>query len=180
MPASKSRQAGGTGRQSTATKKARKGENRSGKDTGNQQKRVVLPFDVWLLGTFDLSYTDAEADSEFETVAEKLDPPTLLSIARLNKSMHLFFTSKSTSKSIWKKVLKPLGLPELENDDMLGPALVALLYERICAVCGKGGAEQMSFTLRFRWHEVSISLRLLPSNLRSFPSSIQECEIKSV
>ena len=114
-----------------------------------------------------------------KTVAEKLDPPTLLSLTRVSKSMRFLLTSKSTSKSIWKKVFKPLGLPELETDGMLGPSLVALLYERVCEVCAKHGARMMSFTLRFRWHKVSTD-PYLSSDLRSFPFSIQECESKYV
>jgi len=177
MPASKAQQDGGGGKRAATSKKARTGE---GTSKGRQQKRIDLPYDVLLLSTsLHSCQTVTETDFLIETVAEKLDPPTLLSLARVNKSIRFLLTSKSTSKSIWKKVLKPLGLPELETDDMLGPSLVALLYERVCEVCGKHGARMMSFTLRFRWHKVSTDPHL-SSNLRSFPFSIQECESKYV
>ena len=47
---------------------------------GRQQKRVDLPYDVLLLSmSLSICQTVTKTNLSIETVAEKLDPPTLLS-----------------------------------------------------------------------------------------------------
>ncbi|GAA6007711.1 hypothetical protein JCM11491_003936 [Sporobolomyces phaffii] len=109
---------------------ARKSTTRKGKLSGMKE----LPLDIWF------------------TVAEHLDPLSLLSMSRANKSFRTLFTSRR-AKPLWSTVVASVALPTLDEDDHWNDmAMVSLIYgPPECHICGKPRASLVDYVLRIRW-----------------------------
>ncbi|GAA5900445.1 F-box protein [Sporobolomyces salmoneus] len=107
----------------TSTRKA-KGKGKAsgrgrGKGRGGRVRATVnLPLDVIYI------------------IAEHLDPGSLLFLGRTSKTMRSLFASKS-SQTLWNTVKRRSHFPELERTDLNDLAVMSLIYDRDCHLCGK-------------------------------------------
>ncbi|GAA5838434.1 hypothetical protein JCM5353_001800, partial [Sporobolomyces roseus] len=117
---------------------------------GKLQSMVNLPIDVWF------------------SIAEDLDPLSLLYLGRANKMMRSLFASKTRSKGLWNIVKRSVHLPDLDSTDINDLQLTSLIWERNCHVCGKPRAVLVDYCLRKRWCKFCRSKNLvLATRLRT-------------
>ncbi|BGP13071.1 hypothetical protein JCM10213_000925 [Rhodosporidiobolus nylandii] len=98
------------------------------RDEGKLKKLLELPVDILI------------------EMAGHLDPLTLLYFTRVSKSFRAIFTSRS-SMSAWLSARKNVELPDLEAEDVSEMAYAALMFEKVCNVCGKARAGVVDFQL---------------------------------
>ncbi|GAA5825524.1 hypothetical protein JCM5353_002327 [Sporobolomyces roseus] len=117
----------------TSKKKRKTGAKKSTGRKGKLSKMNDLPLDIWL------------------TIAENLDPLSLLYMSRANKALHSVFTSRR-ARSLWTTVIAEAHLPELEySNNFSDMAMVSLIYEKNCHLCGKARAQLVDYRLKMRW-----------------------------
>ncbi|GAA5900415.1 hypothetical protein JCM6882_001241 [Rhodosporidiobolus microsporus] len=116
-------------------KKARKGKGKSRmpkRDVGKLSSFVSMPLDI------------------LAEIAGHLDPLTLLHMSRANKAFRAVFASPR-SKPIWHAARRNIDLMDLEADDLSEMAYAALMFEKVCHVCGKDRAQIVNFDIRRRF-----------------------------
>ncbi|GAA5927927.1 hypothetical protein JCM10213_000928 [Rhodosporidiobolus nylandii] len=91
------------------------------RDEGKLKKLLELPVDILI------------------EMAGHLDPLTLLYLTRVSKSFRRIFASRSAT-SAWRSARATMDLPDLERNDVSELAYAALLFEKVCQVCGKDRA----------------------------------------
>lgn len=63
------------------------------------------------------------------------------------------------------------GFPELKTEESYSPALVAFLFEDVCAVCGKGDTDATVCTWRMRLHKEVSQFPVIQRKDRQLKSS---------